>query len=337
MTLKKVFLTTMIIALAGSLFLAAVILFAFRIETVQIEGNKRVSNEEIESMIRLDKARGNSFLLYMLNRKQERKDHILVKSIEVSLDTPGNVLVNVNEEVPVACAEENGKYAFFNNEGIVLFKKDKTEEGIPVVSGVTITVPAEGEKLESPDEELLDELVNTAAVLNECQVALQELVVSQTRTYSGKMGTINILLGNTDHMKEKAQEIVNLSEQLKGLSGTLHLDYYDLSAQTVVFSKDEPETETEEEEETAQDGYGDEGDDNGEEPSWDENSEGSEGATQWDGSDGGSDGSYDYEGGYNYDNEDGDTYNYDGDNNYYDEDENNYSYEDENNYDEEQY
>ena len=52
------------------------------------------------------------------------------------------------------------------------------------------------------------------------------------------MGTVKVLLGKDIYMEEKISELNDLLSKLEGLSGTLHLEEYDSTKDSIIFTKD---------------------------------------------------------------------------------------------------
>ena len=52
------------------------------------------------------------------------------------------------------------------------------------------------------------------------------------------MGRVTVLLGKDIYMEEKLSELKDLLPNLDGLSGTLHLEEYDSTKDSIIFTKD---------------------------------------------------------------------------------------------------
>ena len=93
-------------------------------------------------------------------------------------------------------------------------------------------------RLETPDETALDDVTAIAEKLQEYEVGADIINVLEDHKYSLLRGNVTILLGRNIYMEEKISELGNLQENLDGLSGVLHLENYDSSKDSIIFTKD---------------------------------------------------------------------------------------------------
>ena len=75
-------------------------------------------------------------------------------------------------------------------------------------------------------------------VLQEYEVEADMINVLEDHKYSVLKDNVTILLGRNIYMEEKISELGNLQDKLSGLSGILHLENYDSSKESIIFTKD---------------------------------------------------------------------------------------------------
>ena len=210
----------------------------FQTRSLQIEGNRIVSDEVIKKEIRYYKSSGNSLILLLLNRKTDVSDNNMLDRIDVQLVNPWTVRVAVQEQ-NVVCSVSTGKnYIYLNNGGSVVSVSQSEDYNLPVVHDLEVEDVLVGMRLETSDETALDDVTSIAEKLLEYEVDADMINVLEDHKYSLLMGNATILLGRNIYMEEKISELGNLQENLTGLSGVLHLENYDSSKDSIIFTKD---------------------------------------------------------------------------------------------------
>lgn len=223
----------------GFLIVAAVTaVVVFQTRSLQIEGNKIVSDEVIKKEIRYYKSSGNSLILLLLNHKTDVSDNNMLDRIDVELVNPWTVRVAVQEQ-NVVCSVSTGKnYVYLNSGGNVVSVSQSEDYNLPVVHDLEVEDVLVGMRLETPDDTALDDVTAIAEKLQEYEVDADMINVLEDHKYSLLKGNVTILLGRNIYMEEKISELGNLQENLDGLSGVLHLENYDSSKDSIIFTKD---------------------------------------------------------------------------------------------------
>ncbi len=221
-------------------FIVAAITFVviFQTRSLQIEGNSRVSDDIIKDEIQYKKSSGNSLLLLYLNRNTDVSDNSMLESIDLELKNPWTVRVNVHEQ-SVVCSVATGKnYIYINSSGNVVSTAQSELYKLPVVQGLVVKGAEEGQLLATEDDTALIDVAQIAAFLEEYDVKAGIINVLEDHKYSLMENDVTILLGRNIYMEEKISELGNLQDKLAGLSGVLHLENYDASKESIIFTKD---------------------------------------------------------------------------------------------------
>ena len=214
----------------------AVVIFQTR--SLQIEGNKMVSDDVIKKEIQYSKSSGNSLILLLLNRKTDVSDNNMLDSIKVELVNPWTVRVLV-EEQNVVCSIATGKnYIYLNSGGSVVSVSSSEDYNLPIIQGLEVEDALVGMKLDTPDQTALEDVTKIAASLQEYEIEVGLINVLEDHKYSLLKDNVTILLGRNIYMEEKISELGDLQDQLTGLSGTLHLENYDSSKDSIIFTKE---------------------------------------------------------------------------------------------------
>ena len=221
---KKSMKGWMVLIVTVGLILAVV--FGCRIKTIRITGNERVSDETIQTLIQYDKCQNNSLLLWLLNRKTDISSEPLLNSIHVQLRNPQTIVVQVNEEKLSGYVQSEDEYIYVNDSGKIVLKQTEKLQDVLLLSGITADTAEVGEQLVSDDTGVFADFLDIAAILRSEAITADSL------------GKFKVLLGKDIYMEEKISELNDLLSKLEGLSGTLHLEEYDSTKDSIIFTKD---------------------------------------------------------------------------------------------------
>lgn len=223
-----------------------IILFGFHIDKLEIKGNSRLTDDQVKQEIGYENAHGNSLILWLMNSRTDHSDNDLVRSIKVSLESPRKVQVTVVEQSLVGGVQAADGYSYFNDQGIIILKTSEAQDNVPLVTGPSLQKIEVGSKIETENDDQMADLIEIATLMNQYSVVVDTIETSSDTEYSAHVGDVTILLGQNLYMEEKISELANLMDQLKDLSGTLHLESYDASQSQIIFTRDDiPATDTE--------------------------------------------------------------------------------------------
>ena len=214
------------------------VVFGCRIKTIRITGNERVSDETIQTLIQYDKCQNNSLLLWLLNRKTDISSEPLLNSIHVQLRNPQTIVVQVNEEKLSGYVQSEDEYIYVNDSGKIVLKQTEKLQDVLLLSGITADTAEVGEQLVSDDTGVFADFLDIAAILRSEAITADSLGKSDDGGYYIVMGKVKVLLGKDIYMEEKISELNDLLPKLEGLSGTLHLEEYDSTKDSIIFTKD---------------------------------------------------------------------------------------------------
>lgn len=212
--------------------------FGFRTKDIQITGNERVTDDEIRELIQSDKCYGNTLILWLMNRKVDISSQPLLSGIQVSVENPQKVVVHVREQQLVAAVKNNKQYSYVNEQGTIILTQDDKLQGIPVINGVQLQGAEVGDVLTADDSAVLESILSIASLLHEDDITVDTLGTVSDGGYQLVMGKVTVLLGKDIYMEEKLSELKDILPNLDGLSGSLHLEEYDSTKDSIIFTKD---------------------------------------------------------------------------------------------------
>jgi|GEM_PF-267333 len=141
----------------------------FRIQEVTIVGNIRVTNEEINELLRIGASESSHLLLYNTQAAQKRLlENMYISSVEFERILPGQLHVTVQERRLTAFFEHSyGSFLYLDDYGRVLDVRTYFTEALPVLVGLRFTRFQVGEVLEVPDPSAFNVVVQYAQLLNQ--------------------------------------------------------------------------------------------------------------------------------------------------------------------------
>lgn len=219
---------------------AGIILIGFRVKTIEITGTHRISDAQVQDIIRLDECHGNTLLLYLMNRKIDVSDIDMIESMQLEVTGPGSVRVNVEEQLLVGFFRIGESCYYVNENGMVILVQNTELENVPEILGIEVSAAAQGEYITCEDTLALEDLLQIAAIIQETELSVETIEMTADGHYTVAWQNIKALLGRNVYMNEKIGELKSLQErpEVAGQSGTFHLEEYDATKDTIIFRKD---------------------------------------------------------------------------------------------------
>jgi len=215
-----------------------VFIFAFRIRTVNIEGNTRYSDAEVMEMVNLNGDVQNT-ILYYVKYKDTVIDYVpFIESVTIKWAGPQTINVYVVEKSIVGCIEVDGVYMYFDNTGEIIESQTTRQTDIPLVEGLGPDAAELGDIIEVNDNTIFADLLNLTNQLSEFALEPDKVAVREDMAMILYFGNIQVMLGDSDNLSDKIAAIKDLESQLEGRTGVLHLENYDLTKDTIIFSEE---------------------------------------------------------------------------------------------------
>lgn len=225
----------------GIAIIALAVLILFYVQKIEVEGNEYCKDKEIINTVQNDRFSINS--LYILGKYALGRGGQVpcLDSMKVSMKTPWIVKVKVKEKPIVGYIYAGNEYAYFDKEGMIVYKGADFIEGLPCIEGIETGDISLYGTIESKDKSIFEEMLVTSQQVKKYKIAPDKIVCKDDRIYLYK-GTIRISLGNSVSSEQIAQ-IPPILEKLEGKEGTLHLENYSEGNTTITFNAEEIQEE----------------------------------------------------------------------------------------------
>ncbi len=247
---------TFLIAIGAAVVLSITVLF--RIDTIQVTGQSRYTEQEIVQMSGIEVGE-NLFLADTATAKQQIEEKLpYIGRAKVSRRLPAKILITVEEAEISGAVEYGGGYAIVSPEGKVLEITSAIPEGYSLIEGLDLKSADLGKKIVYEDPEKQEMFTELAQSLAEHGIApitrmdltnLYDIVVE----YDGRI-TMEFGLPSDIDFKVRFAKTILSEPDMAEAQGVLNLAdcreedraYFEENA-----SREEPESSSEEPQESA--------------------------------------------------------------------------------------
>ena len=219
--INRKLITIFIILLIVLVILVFMALF-FRITDVEVTGNEKYTEDEIEDFIFESSFDSNTFILYFKTKFGEQKDIPFVESYSVKITSVNSVKIVVYEKNIAGYLEYMGGYVYFDKDGMVVETSDEVLENVPFVSGLKFDYVILNEELPVQNEDVFNMLLQVSQMIEKLDISVDKIHVSDDLSVTLSIGDVKVGLGNSD-LNEKLSDLSDLYENLEGYSGTLDM------------------------------------------------------------------------------------------------------------------
>lgn len=229
-----------IIGVIISVFLlTAIVVVSVNVTQVTVTGNNRYTSEQIQKILFPGQWDRNSVYCYYKNRFQEHEKIPFVEDYKIVFQGPTKVEVIIYEKSIVGYVSYMSSYMYFDKDGIIVESANTKLEGIPWITGLKFGHIILYQPLPLENRDIFNEILNLTQVLSIYQMPVDKIQYNSRGEATLNMGEIEVILGDNSDINGKIAELNDMLPELKGLSGTLHLDTYDEtnSSMTYTFKK----------------------------------------------------------------------------------------------------
>lgn len=210
----------------------------FNIKTIQIEGNKKITEKEIVSLsqIQIDQ---NTFKLNKNKIKKQIKENSYIDEVVIIRKLPSTIILKIEERQPAYLLEYAGSYVYLDKKGYLLeINTEKLE--LPIMQGaVTPTVDfVEGNRLVNEDLEKLSTMakIMELAKVNQIDNIITRIDIENSQNFKLIFDTKEkiVNLGDNSNMNTKILTIKAILEKEEGKAGEIFVNM-DLNKENPVF------------------------------------------------------------------------------------------------------
>ena len=241
-------LLLVVVIMAAFSGLIAFLWYNYSVDSVTVSGNEHYTDEEIKDMVFTGPYSYNSIVLSLMYRNRSIEDIPFIEKMDVDIINAHSVRINVFEKAVAGYVDYLGHYMYFDKDGIVVESSNRIIEGIPFVTGLSYDHVVLHKPLPVKNSSVFLTILSVTQLLGKYEIETDRIAFDSEGKITLYFGDARVSLGTDDYIDEKINEMHLLLPQLKGYSGTLHMENY--VGEEVNFSFDmdkEEETVSEEE------------------------------------------------------------------------------------------
>ena len=224
------------------LIITAILLFLlsplFNVKTILVEGNKRISTEQIISLSKI-KIDTNTFKINNNSVINEIKEDVYIEEVEIRRELPSTIILSIKEREPSYLIEYANGYVCIDKKGYIL-SISETKQELPVLQGI-----------ETPNEKFIVGNRLDTNDLNKIYMASKIMDIAKENTIDGLITRIDVeninnvklifefnektaYIGENSNLNLKILIIKQILEKTEGLAGEIFVNK-DLDSEYPVF------------------------------------------------------------------------------------------------------
>jgi len=224
--------------LALGLFLAnsiMLLLLLFHVQKIEVTGNETVEESQIVSWVKEDEYTVNSLYTVWKFNNYSGKIPEYLDELEVRMILPWKLRIVVQEKKPIAAILEEGVYVTFDKEGLILSRTSDIPEGLFVIEGIASGDAKVYEELSVEDKNAFAYIEELTGEL-EHQKLVPDRLLWETDGMSAYYENVHVKFGKSG-FRDKVLQLSAILVELEGKEGTLHLEHYNETNQSITFEK----------------------------------------------------------------------------------------------------
>lgn len=233
--------TFIILVIAAVILIAAVFIWGyFNVEDITVTGSTRYTDAQIEDMVMDGPLGHNSLYLYLKYHNKAVEDVPFVERMDVSIDSPEKVTINVYEKATAGFVKYLGRYMYFDRDGIIVESSTEMISGIPYVTGLDFDECVLYEPLPVKNDEVFSTILSITQLFDKYDIRADRIYFNDDMEITLYFGDARVLIGTMDNIDEKMMKLKSIISSIVGLSGELHLENYSVDKDEgyVTFEKD---------------------------------------------------------------------------------------------------
>lgn len=231
-----VFLIIVVLLVGGGFF----IFNEFKITTINISGSDKYTYEELYEYIFADRDDSNILLFKLTNSRNEMPEIPFIAKVDIDVSDFNTLDITVYEKTIVGYVAYKGTNMYFDKDGIIVECSTQVLTDVPQVSGLQYDSIVMYEKLNVPDENVFQTLLDVTQYLDKYSITVDSINVGTDNSIDVIMGDVTVKLGQNDYnMGSKIYELSCMLEELEGHKGTLHMEEFVDGTEYITFTEAE--------------------------------------------------------------------------------------------------
>lgn len=226
-------------SLVALFLMVAILLMSVRIQSFEIVGNTRYTQEELVGMIYENRWDTNSLYGFIKDKTRPHKQLPFIERYQIIWKSPVSVEIVVYEKNIVGYVDYMSSHMYFDKDGIIVESTSALLEGVPHITGLDFGSIVLYQPLPVSDSQVFGNILNLTGSLSSYGIACDEITYDRLLNATLHIGEIDVQLGSSSDMEMKISTLNDILPKLEGLSGELDLSVYseNTSAESYIFKK----------------------------------------------------------------------------------------------------
>ncbi|MDE6761589.1 MAG: cell division protein FtsQ/DivIB [Lachnospiraceae bacterium] len=201
-----------------------VVLFTcFRIDSIEVTGNKHYNKEEIKDFVFAKGYIDNTVLLMLKNKIHPIEDIPFIAKLDIEYVSAHKVTVTVYEKAMAGCIEYMNAYVYFDQDGYVLEISQTKLDDAPCITGMSFESMELHEKLPIKDEDRFKIILKLTQLINKYELKIDSIKFTSEGEIVMGYHSIRIELGDGSDLEEQLVDLNKILQGLEGKKGTLNM------------------------------------------------------------------------------------------------------------------
>lgn len=206
----------------------AVILFTcFRIDDIEVTGNKHYTEKEIRDFVFAKGYIDNTVLLMVKNKIRPIEDIPFIAKLDIEYVSAHRVTITVYEKAMAGCIEYMNAYVYFDQDGYVLEISQTKLDDAPCITGMSFESMELHEQLPIEDEDRFKIILKLTQLINKYELKIDSIKFTSEGEIVMGYQSIRIELGDGSNLEEQLVDLNKILQGLEGKKGTLNMRDFD--------------------------------------------------------------------------------------------------------------
>ena len=156
----------------------------------------------------------------------------------MSVVSPDTIKIIVYEKTVAGYVEYQGRFMYFDRDGIVVESSDTRTMGVPQVTGIQFDHVVLYEPLPVEDPSIFMQILSITQVLSKYDISTDKIYFNENNEITLYFGQVRARLGSDD-LEEKVMRLQYILPHLEEERGVLEMENYTDESQNITFTRDE--------------------------------------------------------------------------------------------------
>jgi cell division protein FtsQ len=237
---RKISILKIVDIILGFVIIALIVFLlsisVFQIKTISVVGSTVWDENTIKSKVIVQNDyKKNGIYQYLYRLVRPAKDIPFVESAKISFKSPSHIVITVREKKLLGRTQlADGKYVYFNDDGVIREISDKLIDGVMPANGLVINKPKVEDKL-SVGNDCLATMLNIVKSLKKYNIKIDSLEFDNNTSVKVIIGNITVDFGKFSYINEKIMRLNIILPKLDGKTGVLHMENWNPDNRDIVF------------------------------------------------------------------------------------------------------